>query len=60
MFGEDGQCFWCREEITPEQEARVANDKLLLKKLRAKLKRINSKNKKSLKVMKPQTVEDDE
>jgi hypothetical protein len=60
MFGDDGQCIWCREEDTPEINARVEGDKALLKRLRAKLKRINSKKRPAVTWLKPKPIEDDE
>jgi len=47
-FGPDGQCAWCREEATPELEARLQGDRLLVKRLRAKLRRIRSKGRSNL------------
>lgn len=59
MFGDDGQCLWCREEDTPEINARIEGDKALLKRLRAKLKRLNSKKRPGVTWLKPKPTDDE-
>ena len=47
MFSECGVCFHCTGQMTPELEARIQSERLLVKHLRAKLNRIRARQQKT-------------
>jgi len=44
----DGTCLWCHEQVTPEFELQVEEEKLEFKRIRAKLDRIRAKQEPNL------------